>query len=111
MNYLKTKLRKKPPPVAVLLWEFGNPLRNNQVGSKYISCATNDLLDTVAGASFNRSLDYQDSARGIQIIGSLVNIIKPNLPQAQQDIFSKQMNAKYSNCIFDSRVVNSMIKR
>ena len=56
MNSLQTQLRKKPPPVDVLPWKFGNPFINNQAGRKALSCATNDVLYTVAGACFDKTI-------------------------------------------------------
>ena len=86
MNYLQTQLRKNPPPVATMPWNSGNPFSNNQSGRKYYSCANNDVLDTVAGACFYKSIDFQATARSIQIIVGLVNTIKTNIPQSEQEI-------------------------
>ena len=54
MNFLRTQLRKKPPPIAALPWKFGSPFNNNQTGRKYLSCDTNDVLNTVAGTCFDK---------------------------------------------------------
>ena len=86
MNSLRTQLRNKLPPVATLTWKFGNPLRDSQSGRKSLSRDTNAVLDTVAGACFEKPIDCQAAARSIQIIGSLVNTIKTNIPQVEQGI-------------------------
>ena len=57
MNSLRTQLRNKPPPVATLTWKFGNPLRDSQSGRKSLSRYTNAVLDTVAGACFDKQID------------------------------------------------------
>ena len=64
----------------MLPWKFGNPFRNNQAGRKTLYRSTNVVLDTVAGACFDKSIDCQADARSIQIIGSIVNTINTNLP-------------------------------
>ena len=56
MNYLRTQLRKKQPPVAVLSRKSGNPFRNNQYGRKALSRDTNAILDTVASACFDKPI-------------------------------------------------------
>ena len=47
---MQNHFHKKITPVAALPWKFGNPFRNNQAVRKSISCVTNSVLDTVAGA-------------------------------------------------------------
>ena len=85
MNSLQTQLRKNPPPVAAMPWKFGNPFSNNQSGRKYFSRDKNDVLDTVSGAWFYKSIDFQTTARSIQIIVGLLNTIKTNIPQSEQE--------------------------
>ena len=91
MNSLRTQLRNKPPPVATLTWKFGNPLRDSQSGRKSLSRYTNAVLDTVAGACFEKPIDCQAAARSIQINGSIVNTIKTNIPQVEQGIVKKKL--------------------
>ena len=57
MDSLQTQFRKKSPIVSELPQKFGNPSRNNQSGRKALSSATNSVLDTVAGACFDKQID------------------------------------------------------
>ena len=57
MDSLQTQFRKKSPIVSELPQKFGNPSRNNQSGKKALSSATNSVLDTVAGACFDKQID------------------------------------------------------
>ena len=90
MNSLQTQLRIKTPPVAAFPWKFGNQFKNNQAWRKALYHATNDVIDTVAGAWSDKSIDFQAAARSIQIIGSIVNTINTNLPQAEQYVFQNK---------------------
>ena len=63
----------------------------------------------VACACFDKSIFLHAAMRIIQTIGSLVNTIKTNIPQAEKKL--KKTNAKYPHCGFYLRVVNSLIER